>query len=414
MDTGGPHLSLESDGSSSPPSGRLWTAPGSASSISTHGEIRWIVDGGVFGRYVPTGHLLYAKGQRLYALSLDPETATAKGTAVAVLDDVRVSETGGNAMVDVSIHGALAYVTESLGNPVRELVWLDRNGRATLATNERHRYLSASLSPDGRQVALTIRGESRDLWTYSLERQMLSRLTSGEYTEFDPTWSHDGRELFYVVDSPPFELHRIAVGSPDSGRPIWDEPAELDTTGIAISPDGRTIAFERSEAQTRFNLYARPIDGSEPPRPIRATRSEERRASFSPDGKWVVYQSDETGRPEIYVEAFPAAGERTQVTADGGTEPVWAQNGEIFYRHDDEIRVLSTRLRDGFAFDPPSRLFSFPIVAGSGDYTRTFDVTADGARLIAVTIPDASRPRQIEIVTNWTSALERLAPADSR
>ncbi len=225
-------------------------------------KVKWVVEGGFFGRYVSTGHLLYARGQRLYAVPFDAATATVKGAAVAVLDDVLVSQTSGYAMAAVSSRGMLAYVAESLGNPLRELVWLDRTGRASPAVGERRRFLSASLSPDDRQIALTVLGESRDLWTYSLERRTLSRLTSGEGTEFDPVWSRDGRELFYVVDRPPFELHRIAVGAPDTGRPIWDETTKVDTTGPAVSPDGRTIAFSLAEPQTSTNLYARPLDGA--------------------------------------------------------------------------------------------------------------------------------------------------------
>jgi Tol biopolymer transport system component/tRNA A-37 threonylcarbamoyl transferase component Bud32 len=377
-------------------------------------EVRWVVDGGFFGRYLPTGHLLFAKGQRLYALPFDGATRTVKGPAVAVVDDVHASQTSGFAQAAVSSRGTLAYITESLGNPVRELVWLDRTGRAVATTPERRRFMSVSLSPDGRRAALTIQGESRDLWTLSLERGTLSRLTSGEGTEFDPVWSRDGRELFYVVDRPPFELHRIAPGAPDSGRPLWDEPAQLDTDGIAVSPDGRTIAFARTEERTGSNLYSRPIDGSEPPRPIRASRGEERGACFSPDGRFIVYQSDETGRPEIYVESFPASGERIQVSSDGGAEPLWAANGEIFYRHDDELRLVAPRRAGRSDFEAPRALFAFPIAPGASNEMRTFDVTRDGARILAVTIPLANRPRQIEVVTNWTSELARLAPRGAR
>ena len=150
------------------------------------GKVTRVVEGGFFGRYVSTGHLVYARGQRLFALPFDPKTATATGAAVAVLDDLLVSQTGGYAMYAVSSSGRLAYVTESLGNPLRELVWLDRSGRVTPATGERRQFLSVSLSPDDRQAALTIKGESRDIWTYSFERGTLSRLTSSEGTEFDP------------------------------------------------------------------------------------------------------------------------------------------------------------------------------------------------------------------------------------
>ena len=142
---------------------------------------------------------------------------------------------------------------------------------------------------------------------------------------------------------------------------------------------------------------------------IRKGRSEEEFPSFSPDGNWVAYQSSETGRPEIYVESFLGSGERAQVSADGGFEPLWGRNGEIFYRHDDELHVVSTRLGESFEFDPPQRLFSFRI-AGFSPNGRSFDVTADGTRILAVTMPDLSWPRQIEIVPNWTKELERLVP----
>jgi len=127
-----------------------------------------------------------------------------------------------------------------------------------------------------------------------------------------------------------------------------------------------------------------------------------------------VYQSNETGRPEIYVESFPASGERVQVSADGGTEPHWAGNGEIFYRHADELRVVAPRRTGRPEFEAPRPLFTFPIVSGDNDNTRTFDVTRGGGRILAVTIPAANRPRQIEIVTDWTSELERLAPRGRR
>jgi serine/threonine-protein kinase len=374
-------------------------------------KVSWVVEGGFYGRWVPTGHLLYAKGQRLYAVPFDPSSATVKGAAVAVLDDLLVSQTGGFAALAVSSRGTLAYVSESLGNPPSALVWLDRTGRDAPAATERHRFRSVSLSPDGRQAAITIQDESRDLWTASLERGTLSRLTTGDGTEFDPVWSRDGRELFYVVDRPPFQLHRIGVGSPDGGRPIWDETPVFDTVGVAVHPDGKTIAFEVTEEGTGKNLYSRPLDGSAPPRAIRATKASEERATFSPDGRWIAYASNETGRPEIYAEPFPGPGERVQVSPDGGTEPVWAGNGELFYRRDDEVRVVATSLSAPSPFGAPRTLFSFPIVPASVHESRTYDVTADGSRLIAVTVPEASRPRQVEIVTDWTRELARLAPA---
>jgi Tol biopolymer transport system component len=374
------------------------------------GKVSWVVDRGFFGRYVPTGHLIYAQGQRLYAVPFDPATATVTGAAVAVVDDLYVSQTNAYGAFAVSSRGMLAYVTESLGNPLRELVWLDRAGRATPATGERRRFLSVSLSPDDQQAALTILGENRDVWVASVERGTLSRLTSAETTELDPVWSRDGRELYYIFDRPPFELRRIPIDAPDKGRPIWSEPGTLDTTGAAVSPDGGMLAFELSASQTGRDLLFRPLDGSAPPRPIQVSRSDERNVSFSPDGRWVAYQSNEIGRFEIYAQPFPGPGNRIQVSTDGGTDPIWARNGEIFYLHDDELRVVPARPTGRTEFEAPRPLFSYPLLPSSTHEAQTFDVTRDGARIIAVVIPEARRPRQLEIVTSWTSALERMAP----
>jgi serine/threonine-protein kinase len=374
------------------------------------GQVRWVVEAGFYGRYVSTGHLVYARGQRLYAVPFDLATATVKGAAVAVLDDLLVSQTSGYGTFAVSSRGMLAYVSESLGNPLRELVWLDRAGHPTPAADEHRRFQSVSLSPDDKQAALTIHGESRDIWITSLERRTFSRLTSGEGTEFDPIWSRSEKELFYIVDRPPFQLHRIGVNDPDTGKPIWNEQSVVDSMGIAVSPDGRTLAFEVDAPQTGRDLYYRPLDGGAPARPIRVTRSEERNVGFSPDGNWVVYQSNEIGRAEIYVQPFPGPGDRVQLSTDGGTDPVWARNGEIFYLHENQVRVVPTRAVGRVDFAAPRTLFSYPVIPASIHETQTFDVTRDGSRVIAVTIPEGSQPRQFEVITDWTRELERLVP----
>ena len=375
--------------------------------LATH-DVRWVVEGGFFARYVSGGHLIYAKGQRLFAVPFDPASATVTGPAVEVIDDLRVSQTSGTALAAVSRQGTLAYVSESLGNPLRELVWFDRTGREQPAISQPGRFLSASLSPDDRRAAVTIQGESRDLWTLSLERGTLSRLTSGEGTEFGPVWSSDGSELYYVVDRPPFDLYRIPSGAPDAGKPLWDQPSVLDTSDVAVSPNGRWLAYVVTGEQTGFDLYVRPVDGSEPARAFRASHAEEKFASFSPDGRWLAYQSNENGRAEVYVEAFPGPGQRFQISADGGGEPVWARGrGELFYRHLDVLRVVSTRLGGGFEFDAPRTLFPFPVVRGDIEEVRTYDVTADGSRILAIRIPDVSVPRRIDIVLDWRQELER-------
>lgn len=374
------------------------------------GTIDWIIDGAFFGRFAPSGHLLFTRENRLFALPFDPAKAKATGPAVPVLDDVYASQTAGYSMLAVSNQGVLAYVARSFGDPVRELNWVDRNGSSRPATSEKRRFSSLDLSPDGREAALTVENTSRDLWTLSLERGTLSRLTTTDLTEFAPVWSTDGRELFYTVDKPPFQLFRMGVHSPDTGQPIWDENLDLDVVNATVSPDGRWIASTFVEAESPGNIYVRRIESSEPAKPFRASRAEESFPSFSPDGRWLAYQSDETGRPEIYVEPFPGPGERFQITADGGTEPLWARNGEVFHLHDAELRVVKIESAgDTLSFEAPETLFNTPIVAkGASEDGRVWDVSADGRQILVISTPNASVPRRIELLTDWTSELERL------
>jgi Tol biopolymer transport system component len=368
-------------------------------------DVKWIVDGGFFARHVATGHLLYTRENRVFAARIDPESADLTGSPVQVLDDVYVEATNGSAAYAVSSLGTLAYVKVDAADPVRELVWLDREGRSTPVTGEQRRYRSVNLSPDGRQAALTIQGESLDIWVYSFERGTMSRVTTGGKSEYDAVWTPDGKELLYVVDTPPFELHRTAAAAADAGRPIFDEKSGKDTFSVAVSPDGKTISYTASDLETGEDLFLRPLDGGDE-RALRATRAVEQYATFSPDGNWIAYRSNETGRPEVYVESLDGAGERVQITADGGDQPRWARNGEIFYRRFDELWAVTVRTGDRIAFDAPRKLFSFPMAPGINESGSLFDVTADGDRIITSMIPEALRSRHVEIVTNWTATLK--------
>jgi serine/threonine-protein kinase len=176
-------------------------------------------------------------------------------------------------------------------------------------------------------------------------------------------------------------------------------------------PDGTSVVFTVTEEGSGNNLYERKLDGSEPPRAIRASKANEMGGSFAPDGKWIVYQSDETGRPEVYLEPYPGPGERVQLTADGGNAPVWARNGEIFFRRDDATWVLTPRPGAVAEFAPAKMLYRFPIALGVNEELLNYDVTADGQRTLASRTPDALRPRQIEVVTDWLPTLVKVAPA---
>ncbi len=374
------------------------------------GRVETLVEGGLFGRYVPSGHLLYARGQRLFAIPFDLATLTTRGSAQPVLEDVFVSDTGGHTSLAVSADGTLAYVRASVALAPNELVWVDRDGRITPAVPDRHRFEGANLSPDGRHIAATILTDSQDIWTYSLSRGTLSRLTSDPRTEYGPIWS--GQDVFFIIDRPPFDLQRIRFGSAAVPEAVWAEPSELDIFVNAITPDGQHLLYTLTAPGTGRDLWVKPIDGSEPARLLRATVHEEEAVTISGDGRWIAYQSTETGRPEIYVEAFPGPGERFQVSVDGGSDPVWAaESDEIFYRSGDAYWVIGVHRTPTLGFGVPQHLFTVPSrmeLQGGRDY----DVTPDGQRLLIVRTPDAAAPRQIDVITNWLDELKRLVPVD--
>jgi serine/threonine protein kinase/Tol biopolymer transport system component len=372
------------------------------------GEVRDLVDGGFFGRYVPSGHLLYVRGGRLYAAPFDAERAVLTGAAQAVLDDVFVAHADAMSILDVSLDGTLAWLPATLADPPQELLWVHRDGRTELASRERRRYRGGSLSPDGRTIATAIQDESIDVWTYAVQRGTLSRVTTSGRAEFGPSWSRDGKTMFFIVDQPPFQIQRIPFGSSGDGDSLWT--AEADTTLTGVAPDGRGIVYTVSELETGANIWVGTVDGSEPARAFRATPYQEQFGTFSPDGRWLAYESSETGRSEIYVEAFPGPGERFQVSADGGSEPLWAQgSGEIFYRHGEEMRVVRARTAPRFEFDPPQTLWRLGF-SRAGYRTRNYDVTPDGQRFLVSRIPDEAAPRRIELVTGWLDELARRVP----
>lgn len=153
----------------------------------------------------------------------------------------------------------------------------------------------------------------------------------------------------------------------------------------------------------------RRLDGSEPARVFRNTRYEAFFPTFSPDAAWLAYESNETGRAEVYVEAFPGPGARHQLSADGGTEPLWGRNGELFYRSGREIRIVRTQLGERFEFTAPETLFTVSAIRSASE-RRTYDVTSDGQRFLMVRTPDATAPRRIDRVTNWLDDLKERVP----
>ena len=238
-----------------------------------------------------------------------------------MLEDVLVSDTGGHTSLDVSADGTLAYVRASVALALNELVWVDRDGRITPAVPDRHRFEGAK--PFAGRPAHRGHDPDRQPGHLDLFTEPRHALATHERSPYRVRSDLVGAGRLLHHRSPAVRLQRIRFGSAAVPEAVWAEPSELDIFVNAITPDGQHLLYTLTAPGTGRDLWVRRIDGSEPARLLRATVHEEEAVTISGDGRWVAYQSTETGRPEIYVEAFPGPGERFQVSVEGGSDPVW-------------------------------------------------------------------------------------------
>ena len=372
------------------------------------GEQRTLVKGALFGRYLSSGHLVYSTEETLMAVPFDVESLQITGAPVPVLNDVAVDLTGGFSHYSFSADGTLAYFPASILSAESELVWVDRRGNISLVTESRRRYEAPALSPDGRRLAVFVNDENRDVWVQELARNITTRLTFEPTHETLPVWTPDGRKVIYRTETRAFDLGWKAADGSSAGELLYVNGS--DKHPQSVSPDGKFLLFVETQTETLEDIWLFPLEGERKAEPFLRTPFEETKARFSPDGRWVAYQSNESGRFEIYIRAFTGKNIRIQVSTDGGDSPVWSRDGrEIYFRRGQEIVAVSVRsggsLRVGF----PRVLFEGDFFVGN--HHPMYDVAADG-RFLMIRTPDEELPRQIHIVLNWFEELRRLAPSN--
>jgi serine/threonine-protein kinase len=370
------------------------------------GEVTTLVEDGVWGRYAPTGHLVFVRDHTLMAARLDLQRLEITGTPVPILTDL-IPEIGqGDTPVTFAANGTLAYVPGTVMHPPRQLTWVDRNGTET-PFEEARRYGSPRISPDGARVALTLRDKSWDLWGLELDRGTLGRLSFEPATQFGALWTPTGDSIIYSQDDPPYNLYRRPADG--TGEPELLIEAPLDNEARSISPDGKVLLFSSSGNEGGYDLWLLPLEGNGQPEPWLATPFNEDLGTFSPDGNWVAYTSDETGKNQIYVTRFPDGGRKLQVSIEGGWGPLWSHDGqELYFRAGPSIMAVDLTATDRMNAGQPRELFRGLYMATAN--RRHYDVAADG-RFLMIKTPDEDRPREIDIVLNWFQELESLVPA---
>jgi eukaryotic-like serine/threonine-protein kinase len=350
-------------------------------------------------RYVNSGHVLLSNlGGTLVAVPFDANRVEVLGPAIPVAEGVSVG-TGGAAKLGVSRRGSLIYSTGAGG--IRSLALVNRRGVVQPLTTELRRYGSPRYSPDGRSIAVDVaEGSGFSIWIFDLAQRTLTRLTF-EGDAQRPFWTPDGSRVTYTEFG----------GSPDISWVRADGSAQPEhllvmpgrQIGDDWSRDGRTLVYHDNSGSIRGNdIMLLALDSGSTPRPYLRTRADEFAPHVAPDGRWVAYTSDESGRAEVYVRSFPEPTGKVQVSLAGGTEPRWSRDGtELFYRNNDQMMVARVSSQPGFSVLQRSELFrsSFP----SNVYFAQYDVAPDGQHFLVTQGPQASR--ELIVVLNWFEQL---------
>ncbi len=380
------------------------------------GERTTLVEGGTDPRYLPTGHLLFVRGNQLHALPFDLDARAVRGAPVPVLDSLQralMFDTG-SGHFSVSQNGTLVSVP-ALPPITTTLVWVDRSGAEEPLPMPERFYYHARLSPDGRRAAVDTL-YAQDIWIYELARGTMTRLTT-QQTNLHPIWSADGRSVIFDANLG-LAIERKAVdGLQRAALVAADETRHL--TPVSASPDGRTLAVEHSDDFFAFDIAVVSLEGDGDVRPIIASPEfRETSPLFSPDGRWLAYVSDETGQNEVYVQPYPGLDRRWLVSKGGGVEPMWSRTGtELFYRTGLEASVMMAvpvNTEAGFEAGEPEELFSGTYISEGVGAHPTYDVSPDGQRFLMIkpTVPDefSFDLDKIDVTLNWFEELERLVP----
>jgi Tol biopolymer transport system component len=342
--------------------------------------------------------VLFIRAGKLYAQHLDPIRVQVDGSAIALAEGISVDDFG-VAAISASATGAIAY---RLGgaNRQRQFAWFDRTGTqlGIAAAPDAGNALNPALSPDGRRVALnrSVEGNA-DIWLLDLERRVLSRFTSDPRPEIYPVWSPDGARIAYAafnVHGTGFNVYESTVTRTGDAMPLLD--TQQNMLPDDWSRDGRFLSYITQDSAGRWDIGALPTDGTGKPFLVTKTPYNEMSSQFSPDGHWIAYESDESGRNEIYVQPFPGPGEKTILSIGGGLQARWRSDGrELFYVAPDG-RLMAVGMRvtaDGQAIQPssPVPLFITRVSSTrSGGSRHDYAVSRDGQRFLMNTFVEQS------------------------
>jgi eukaryotic-like serine/threonine-protein kinase len=375
--------------------------------------------------FAPPHYLLFLRQNTLMTQEFDPDRLELQGDPFPVAEQVGVGGTPGLSSFSVSENGVLAYRNVGSGGVVSgaatQFSIVDRIGKVIESFGDPAGYQNPVLSPDQQFIAFNRTEPNNDIWVQDMVRRTTSRFTFDPGIDDFPLWSPDGANIVFSSnrDGGVFNLYQKQSGG--TGQEQLLLKTSQQKAANDWSRDGRYIIYNDLDPKTGADLWILPTFGDKKPYEYLRTPFFESQARFSPDGRWVAYTSNESGRPEVYVQSFPQTDSKWQISTDGGFQPQWRADGkELFYSSlavNEQFMVVDilTKPSDSvFKADIPRKLFVFNVIAGAvsgGGQTvqrNSYQVMKDGQRFLMNGTPPATEGRTIiTVVLNWTAGLKK-------
>jgi Tol biopolymer transport system component len=399
-----------------------------AASLKT-GEVKVLVRGAYFGRYLPTGyatgHLVYVHQGVLFAMPFDPARLELRGAAVPILEGFAGDPNSGAGQFSFSGAGTFVYRTGKVSEQSWPVSWLDNSGKTRPLIPTPGFYLQLRFSPNGQRLVLSkFAHTDRDIFVYDLQRDTMTRLTAGTLAA-NPTWSPDGTHIAFGFNSGPPGLGWVRADGTGEIQRLLD--SKYTVNPYSFFPDGRRLAYYGIDADAPFKIWTVTLDVSdqEHPRPGKPelflnTKANVKDPVVSPDGRWMAYESDESGSYEVYVRPFPipkgGSGDRWQISTGGGVLAIWSRNSrELFFQNpDNRIMVMDYQGQSGSFVVGKPRLWSDQRLQDVGGMENS-DLAPEGKRFAI--LPEMKAPVEekgdvhVAFLLNFFDELRRRAPA---
>jgi Tol biopolymer transport system component len=375
------------------------------------GKRRNIIEPGCYARYIQTGHLVYAWKGNLLAVPFNVKKMELMGQPRVILKGVMMSNNG-HAHFSISDEGSLVYIPGSIIESENMLVLVDHNGVSESLNIQANQ--SPQFSSDGKHILYVSLAKA---WIYGLERGSVRLFTDKEYETYWAIWTPDGKRIVFNSNREGQILNLFWKMSDGTGLPERLTTNTYHQVPKSWSKDGKTLIYiEAFHPETGFDIMLKQIDGDTTPKPLINTRFNETHPILSPDGRWLAYVSDDSGKDEVFACSFPDLRSKIQISSGGGTEPLWAPNGRaLYYRNltGDKLMVVPVDGKTDLLIGKPRFLFQGNYYGVTGYWGRNYDITPDGKKFLMIQKGEgALSANQINIILNWSGDLKHLVPID--